>query len=725
MKRIFIFPVLLLTVALSWAQEQQSDTTQVQELGEVFLKHVRVDADSPITHSNLTKEEIAPRNLGQDFPILLNYLPSVVSTSDAGAGIGYTGLRVRGSDASRVNVTINGIPYNDSESQGIFWVNLPDFASSVQSLQLQRGVGTSTNGSGAFGASLNLQTDDASNEAFGQFATAVGSFNTFKNTLQFSTGLLKDRVEISGRLSRITSDGYVDRASSDLKSYFVQGSYQDGNTLIKAVVFGGKEITYQSWFGIDAQTLETDRTFNPAGIYTDADGNVQFYDNQVDNYSQDHYQLLWNQRFNNRWSANLSLNYTYGRGYFEEFKEDADRAFHELPPLTIDGEEVTTSDLVRRRWLDNDFYAANLNVSYSDDALEVDSGLFLSRYDGDHFGEVIWARLPGEAEIGDRYYFGNGDKRETTIFSKATWRIDDTWSVYGDLQGRFINYQTTGQSSDKLPLVVDESYSFFNPKTGVSYRLSQQNQFYLSYGRANREPRRSDFEQGITTPEKLDDFELGWRLATGKVQLNTNVYFMNYQDQLVLTGELDDVGAPIRTTSGSSYRFGLEVDAAIGLGKHFIWRPNLALSENKNRDFVTSIDGQLVDLGKTNISFSPAVIAGSILEYRPIERLQFAFLSKFVGEQYMGNVDSEVSKLDSYFVNDLNIVYTIEGISFLDSIVLTGLVNNIFNAEYVSNGYYFTYDDDFSNPGTITTIEGTGYYPQATINFMLGATINF
>ena len=447
MKRIFIFPVLLLTVALSWAQEQQSDTTQVEQLGEVFLKHVRVEADSPITHSNLSKEEIATRNLGQDIPILLNYLPATVSTSDAGAGIGYTGLRVRGSDASRVNVTINGIPYNDSESQGIFWVNLPDFASSVQSLQLQRGVGTSTNGSGAFGASLNIQTDDASKEAFGQFATAVGSFNTFKNTLQFSTGLLKDSVEISGRLSRITSDGYIDRASSDLRSYFVQGSYQDGNTLIKAVVFGGHEETYQSWFGIDQTTLDSDRTFNPAGLYTDANGNVQFYDNQVDNYAQDHYQLLWNQRFNNRWSANLSLNYTYGRGYFEEYKEDADRAFHELPPVTIDGEDVTTSDLIRRRWLDNDFYAANLNVSYSDDQLEMDSGLFVSRYDGDHFGEVIWARVPGESEIRDRYYFGNGDKRETTIFSKATWRIDDTWSVYGDLQGRFINYQTTGLTS--------------------------------------------------------------------------------------------------------------------------------------------------------------------------------------------------------------------------------------------------------------------------------------
>ena len=501
MKRLFI-TAMLVTGGLVHAQEQTTDSTEVEQLGEVFLKHVRVEADSPITHSNLTKEEIATRNLGQDIPVLLNYLPATVSTSDAGAGIGYTGLRVRGSDASRVNVTINGIPYNDAESQGIFWVNLPDFASSVESLQLQRGVGTSTNGSGAFGASLNILTDESTSDAFAEIASAVGSFNTFKNTLEFGTGKLGDRFSFAGRLSKITSDGYIDRASSDLESYFLQGAYRDGSTLIKALVFGGREVTYQSWFGIDAQTLETDRTFNPAGIFTDASGNVQFYENQVDNYAQDHYQLLWNQRFGGGWSTNLSLNYTYGRGYFEEYVEDGDRAFHGLPPVIIDEEAVTTSDIIRRRWLANDFYAVNANVNYKNDELEVNSGLFLSRYDGDHFGEVIWARVPGESQPGDRYYFGNGDKRETTVFAKATWRINDAWSVYGDLQGRFINYQTTGQSSDVVPLVVDEQYNFFNPKAGAAYELNDNNQLYFSYGRANREPRRQDFEQGITTPEK-------------------------------------------------------------------------------------------------------------------------------------------------------------------------------------------------------------------------------
>lgn len=721
---IFMLAGLFVTTA-AFAQQQTQDSTQLEALDEVFLKHVRVDADSPITHSNVDKEELATRNLGQDIPILLNYLPAVVTTSDAGAGIGYTGIRVRGSDASRVNVTINGIPYNDAESQGTFWVNLPDFASSVESLQLQRGVGTSTNGSGAFGASLNIQTEDLVGQAFGEIANSYGSFNTWKHTLEFGTGQINDHIEITGRLSKIVSDGYIDRASSDLKSYFLQGAYRDENTVIKALIFGGREITYQSWFGIDAATLETDRTFNPAGLYTDEDGNIQFYDNQVDNYGQDHYQVLWNQRFNQNWTSSVSLNYTGGSGFFEEYREDADLTFHGIGPVTIGEETITNSDLIRRRWLDNDFYAINANVNYKDDAWDVTAGAFYSLYDGDHFGEVIWSRFAGDSEIRDRYYFGNGDKRETTVFSKATWRIDDQWSAYGDLQGRFVSYETTGQSSDVIPLVVDETYAFFNPKAGVSYQAGESNQFYLSYGRAHREPRRSDFEQGISTPEILDDFELGWRFGKDNVIVNTNLYYMDYQDQLVLTGALDDVGAPIRATSGSSYRLGLEVDAQVAIGSKFVWRPNLALSDNKNRDFVTSRDGQLVNLGNTNISFSPSVVAGNIFTYMPATDFQVSLLSKFVGEQYMGNIDSEVSKLDSYFVSDFNVVYTLREVPLAESITFTGLINNLFNVDYVSNGYFFAFDDDFTNPGTITTVEGAGFYPQATINFLLGATVRF
>ncbi|KXN98125.1 TonB-dependent receptor [Aequorivita aquimaris] len=726
MKKLLIttvFTSLFITVS---AQEKTQDSTKIEALDEVLVQAVRVDADSPITHSNLDKEELEKRNLGQDIPYMLNYLPSVVTTSDAGAGVGYTYIRVRGSDASRVNVTLNGIPYNDSESQGTFWVNLPDFTSSVQSLQLQRGVGTSTNGSGAFGASLNLLSDAVSNEAYGEIANSFGSYNTHKHNVKFSTGLLSDHFEVGGRLSTIQSDGYIDRASSDLKSYFLQAAFVNRNTLIKALVFGGREETYQSWNGLeDPEKLENDRTFNSAGMYTDEDGNIQFYDNEVDNYAQDHYQLLWNQRFNNNWSTNVSLNYTKGKGYFEQYKEDEDFETYGFEPIEIGGDTINTTDLIRRRWLDNDFYAANANVNYKNNKIDFTGGAFYSYYTGDHYGEVIWARYASNSEIRDRYYEGNGEKSEFTVFSKATYRFSEKWSVFGDLQGRFLNYNISGITSDLEALTVDEDYSFFNPKAGLTYKLNPSNQFYFSYGKAHREPSRNDYEQGIVTPEKLDDFELGWRFFSEKAKVNTNIYYMNYKDQLVLSGELNDVGAPLRTSSGKSYRLGLEVDAEIQLLKNLRTLPNIALSTNKNVDFVTSRDGELVNLGNTNISFSPSVVAGNMLEYSPIQKLQLGFLSKFVGEQYMGNIDSEASKLDSYFVNDLNIVYTLDSLPWVKEVVFSALVNNIFNVEYISNGYFYTYDDDFSDPGTVTTVEGAGYYPQATINFLVGATVKF
>lgn len=737
MKKLFISACVLLGMQAYSQTNQVKDTTKVETLDEVLLKAVRVDATSPVTHSNVQKEEIAQRNLGQDLPILLNYLPAVVTTSDAGAGVGYTGIRVRGSDASRVSITINGIPYNDAESQGTFWVNLPDFASSVESLQLQRGVGTSSNGSGAFGASINILSEAISEETSAQFSNSYGSFETWKHTAKFSTGLLKDHFEFSGRLSKITSDGYVDRATSDLKSYFLQGAYKTKNTQIKALTFGGKEITYQSWYGIDAVTLETDRTYNPAGIQFDSEGNFEgFYNNQVDNYAQDHFQVLASHKFNNLWSANLSLNYTHGRGYFEEyidewyeqnvnFSGNANLSFYGIEPIEIGGETIEASDLIRRRWLNNNFYAANADVNYKRNKWDVLGGLFYSYYGGDHFGEVIWARFASNSELGDRYYSGNGDKNEFTSFVKATYKLNNKWSFFGDLQGRFVSYRASGLTSDVIPLNENRTYNFFNPKAGISFQLDASNSFYVSYGRANREPRRSDFEQGVFTAEKLDDYELGWRFLSEKVQLNTNVYYMDYKDQLVLTGALDDVGAPIRATSGKSYRLGLEVDALVSISKKWSVRPNIAVSTNKNIDFIASQDGELVNLGNTTISFSPSVIAVNILEFSPSENFQIALLSKYVGEQYMGNIDSETSLLDAYFLNDFSINYTLKNVSFVDSIVLSGLINNLFNSEYISNGYFFTYDDDFSNPGTVTTIEGAGYYPQAGINFMMGVTLNF
>lgn len=711
-----------LTMGLQAQQQSQDSLTGKKVvLDEVFVSAVRVTKESPVTFSNLTKEDIKPRNLGQDIPILMNFLPSVVTTSDAGAGIGYTGIRVRGSDATRVNVTINGIPYNDAESQGTFWVNMPDFASSTESLQLQRGVGTSTNGAGAFGASLNLLTDGFSEEAFAQVSSSFGSFNTLRNNVKFSTGLMNDHVEVSGRLSRIASDGYIDRARADLDSYFLQGVYKDDNTLIKALLFGGHEITYQAWYGIDRATLETDRTFNPSGIYTDENGNTQFYENEVDNYKQDHFQLLWNEQISDFWSTNIALHYTRGRGFFEQFREDDDFETYGFTPLNVDGELVNTTDLIRRRWLDNDFYGTVFSANYKKDKLDFIVGGGYNIYKGDHFGEVIWARFASNSEYRDRYYDDNSTKTDFNIYTKANYQLNEKWSLYGDLQYRTVGYEANGEETG----LVDDTFNFFNPKAGVTFDLNRNNNFYFSYAVANREPNRNDYENGNPRPERLNDFELGWRYVTSDVQVNTNVYYMKYRDQLVLTGELNDVGAPLRANVGDSYRLGLEIDANIRLGDKLNITPNVALSTNKNQDFVFQRDGVLQDLGNTNIAFSPQLIAGNVLTFSPKPELQLILLSKYVGEQFMGNIDAEGSILDAYSQTDFNVQYELKCNGFLDNIVFSGLVNNIFDAKFESNGYFFTFDDDFSNPGTITTVEGAGFYPQAGINFLLGATLNF
>ncbi len=717
-----IAAVLAMNMGLQ-AQQQPTDSLEGKkvDLDEVFVSAIRVTKASPVTFSNLTKEEIAPRNLGQDIPILMNFLPSVVTTSDAGAGIGYTGIRVRGSDATRVNVTINGIPYNDAESQGTFWVNMPDFASSTESLQLQRGVGTSTNGAGAFGASLNLLTDGFSEDAFAQIGSSIGSFNTMRNNIKFSTGMLNDHVEISGRLSQLNSDGFIDRARADMDSYFLQGAYKDDNTVIKALLFGGHEITYQAWYGIDAETLESDRTFNPSGIYTDENGVTQFYDNEVDNYKQDHAQLLWNEQISDYWSTNIALHYTRGRGYFEQFREDDDFATYGFQPLTVDGAEVNTTDLIRRRWLDNDFYGTVFSANYRKDKLDLIMGGGWNRYEGDHFGEVIWARFASDSEIRDRYYDDTSTKTDFNFYTKANYQLDEQWSLYGDLQYRTVGYTANGEETGS----VDDTFNFFNPKAGLTFDLNRNNNFYFSYAVANREPNRNDYESGNPKPERLEDYELGWRFVSPSVQVNTNIYYMQYQDQLVLTGQLNDVGAPLRENVGDSYRLGLEIDANISLGEKFALRPNVAFSSNQNRNFVFERDGELEELGNTNIAFSPNVILGNIFVYSPTTNFQMSLLSKYVGKQYMGNIDSDISVLDAYSQTDFNIQYELKCDGFLKSIVFSGLVNNIFDAQFESNGYFFTFDDDFSTPNTITTIEGSGFYPQAGTNFLLGATLNF
>ena len=705
------------------AQEEPIDSLEGEKvvLDEVLVQSVRITKDFPITFSDLDKVELAPRNLGQDIPILMNFMPAVVTTSDAGAGVGYTSMRVRGSDATRVNVTINGIPYNDAESHGTFWVNMPDFASSTQSLQLQRGVGTSTNGAGAFGASLNMLTDAFSEEAYATISSSVGSFSTLRNNVEFSTGLMNDHFEFSGRLSRVTSDGYVDRAASELDGYFLQGAYQDDNTLIKALLFGGHEITYQAWNGITAEQLENDRTFNSAGIYTDDNGNTQFYENEVDNYKQDHFQLHWYETWNPAWNTHLAVHYTRGKGFFEQFREDDDFATYGLEPITVNGDLVENTDLIRRRWLDNDFYGTIFSATYNNENLELIMGGGYNEYKGDHFGEIIWAEYASGSEIRDRYYDDNSTKTDFNVYTKANYKLTDQWSLFGDVQYRGVTYEANGEDTG----LVYDSFSFFNPKAGITFDLNRNNNFYFSYARANREPNRNDYESGSPKPEKLNDFELGWRFISPSFQLNTNVYYMRYKDQLVLTGELNDVGAPLRSNVGDSYRLGLEIDASIRLSNAFQWRPNIALSDNRNIDFFFERDGELQNLGNTNIAYSPQLIASNIISYQPNANFQVSLLSKFVGKQYMGNIDSEASVLDSYTQTDFNVQYTININSFVKSIEISGLVNNIFDADIVSNGYFYTFDDDFSNPGTITTIEGAGYYPQAGINFLLGATVNF
>jgi iron complex outermembrane recepter protein len=693
---------------VSFSQEKQQDTTKVNQLDEVLVSAVRVTSKTPVSFSNLDKKEIKFRNLGQDIPILMNYLPSVVTTSDAGNGVGYTGIRVRGSDATRVNVTINGIPYNDSESHGTFWVNMPDFASSLESIQLQRGVGTSTNGSGAFGASLNMLTDSYSDKASGEISSSFGSFNTNKNTVKFSTGLMNDHFEIAGRLSTLKSDGFIDRASSDLKSYFLQGTYVGGTTLIKALAFGGTEKTYQSWNGIDAATLATDRTFNSAGMFTDELGKMRFYDNETDNYQQDHYQLHWNEKITGNWSTNLAFHYTKGKGYYENYKEDAKFSSYNLNPIVIGGTTLKTTDLIRQKWLDNDFYGTTFSANYKSEKLDVILGGGWNKYEGVHFGKVIWARYASQSELGDQYYNDAATKTDGNIFAKANYQITEKISLYGDLQLRNVQYEANSYETG----LVNDNFNFFNPKAGLNYDINTNNKLYFSYAKANREPNRTDYENGNPKPEKLNDYELGWRLETENAKINTNLYYMAYKNQLVLTGGFDDVGNPIRQNSGDSYRLGLEVDAVFQLSEQWLLQPNFTISNNKNIDFISDVNGSLTNLGYTNIVYSPDFIAGNMLTFLPMPALRLSLLSKYVSEQYMNNLDDASGKLKAYFVNDFNASYEITTKSIFKSIAINALVNNIFNVDYISNGADY----------------GGGYvyyYPQAGINFLAGLTMKF
>ena len=698
----------------SFSQEKVQDTTKVNQLDEVLVSGVRAGKKNPVTFTNVTKEELAPRNLGQDIPILLNYLPSVVTTTDAGNGVGYTYMRVRGADGSRINVTLNGIPFNDSESQGTYFVDLPDFASSLESIQLQRGVGTSTNGAGAFGASLNMETKSFQEKAYAEISNSGGSFGTRKHTLAFGTGL-HDNFEINGRISKIASDGYIDRAFTKMFSYFFNINYVKKSTSLKFINFGGKEKTYQSWNGLeDPGLLENNRTYNSVGMYFDQNGNAKFYDNETDNYWQHHFQLHWSEKWSKKWSSNVALHYTLGKGYYEQYKEDATLADYNLP----DFQGNSVSDLVRQKWLDNHFFGTTFSLNYKNNKTDILFGGAANRYLGTHFGTVIWTQF--YVPTSNRYYDNYGNKDDVNFYAKASQTFGKI-NFFADLQYRMVFYKARSEAFSD----VNDTFRFFNPKVGVNYQLNSKNAIYAYAGIANKEPRRDDYENGSVKPERLYDYELGWKYNSKKATLNANAFYMQYKDQLVLTGALNDVGSPIFTNSGHSYRYGLEIESVIKVMDKLTFRPNITLSQNKNNDFYFQRDGVLQNLGNTNIAFSPDIVFGNSTTYSPIKNLNLTLLNKFVGKQFMGNIDSQASVLKAYNVHDFNVTYLWNIKKGIKSILFSGLVNNIFNYKYESNGYFYTYDDDFSTPGVITTIEGAGYYPQAGINFLAGATLKF
>lgn len=679
---------------------------------EVVVYATRANDKTPTTYTNISQQAIQKQNFGQDMPFILNWTPSLVTTSDAGAGIGYTGVRIRGSDATRINVTINGIAYNDSESQGTFWVNMPDIASSTQSVQIQRGVGTSTNGAGSFGGSVNVQTISQQRDPYAEVMVGGGSFNSQRYTVKAGTGLINEHWSFDGRASRIKSDGYIDRASSDLDSYYFSGGFYGDKTIVKAIVFGGQEVTYQSWNGTDGATMKNDRTFNSAGALYDADWNVVgYYDNEVDNYKQDHYQLHLTQKLNDYWNANVSLHYTYGRGYYEQYKQREPFADLGLDDIVIGDSTISESDVIIRKWLDNQFYGTTFSFNYEKNKTALTIGGAYNQYArAKHFGEIIWAEHASNSAIRDHYYDGESQKNDFNIYAKWNYAITEKWNAFVDLQYRNVSYTTKGIDDDQSAYNFSDKLSFFNPKTGISFSPNQRDVFYASYAVANREPNRNDYINGETKPkpERLDNIEAGWRRVAFHYSLEANYYLMTYTNQLVLTGELDNVGNPIRENIGQSYRTGLELSGTAKFFNQLSLNANVAFSANKNIDYIA--DSENPEPKNTTIILSPSVIAGGQLAWT-VNGFQVALLSKFVSKQYLDNTQTESLTLDQYFVNDFRFGYSFKpkGMKVID---LSVLVNNFLNEKYESNGA--TYGD------------GVAYYfPQAGINFLAMVTFKF
>ena len=713
---------------------------------EVLVEATRAGERTPVAKTTIGKSELEERNFGQDIPYLLSMTPSFVISSDGGTGIGYTNFRIRGTDLNRINVTINGIPTNDAESHGTWFVDIPDLAESTDNVQIQRGVGTSVNGAAAFGGSLNLQTNALKEKPYALYKSSAGSFNSWKNSVSAGSGLLNDHFSVDLRLSKVSSDGFIDRASSDLKSFFVSAGYFSEKTILKINVFSGIEETYQAWNGVpsvklnnDAQGMELYRDHWLLGgserenqiRYDEMVGanartyNLYTYENEVDHYQQNYYQLHFSHAFNPFLHFNASLYLTQGKGYYENYDYDEDYRDY---TMTAPSEGAVT-DLVKRKWLDNDLYGGVFSLQYEKDKSSLTIGGGYNEYDGNHFGKVIWAANYGNNEMNHEWYRGTGLKKDFNVYSKYLYQLSATVSLYGDLQYRRIDYDIEGIDDDLRDVTQSHSYDFFNPKAGIFYRPDESTKVYLSYGRANREPNRSAFidadpagKQPVS--ETLNDYEAGYSHQTPRWSVGANLYYMRYKDQLILTGEINDVGSPIMVNADDSYRTGIELSGGLKISNSLKWDLNATFSRNKVKNFTEYVDnwdtgGQVADeLGKTDLAFSPQVVINSQISFHPIRSLGFSLLSNYAGDQYIDNTSNADRKLDAWFVNNLKIDYQLKNTLFRD-VKLHLLVNNIFDTEYESNAWVYPYIYGGQR------YKMDGYYPQAGINFLAGLTVQF
>jgi len=701
---------------------------------DVIISATRAGDQTPLAYTNVGGDILEKRNSGQDLPYLLSLTPSFIETSEAGNGIGYTSLRIRGTDASRINVTIDGIPLNDPESQQVFWVDLPDLASSVDNIQVQRGVGTSSNGAGAFGASINIQTRGIENAPFAEINSSAGSFGTFKNNITAGTGMLKDRFAFQMRYSDLRSNGFIERTGSEHNSAFMNALYRTGNSLLKANIILGKEHTGIGWWGVPEEMLTVNRRYNPAGEYTDENGITQYYDNESDNYTQNHYQLIYSLKMAGNLSLHSALHYTKGKGYYEEYKEDGSFADYGLPSVSIGGTTFSETDLIRRKWMSNDFYGLIYSLNYRNERIEASIGGGMNFYSGDHYGRIIWMRYPGALERDHQWYFNNGNKGEAGIYGKMSWSVSQKLSFFGDLQYRYIKYSLEGIDDDLKNIGQIHRFSFFNPKAGLFLSIASNQEAYLSFSVANREPTRTDFKEASgdneATPqsERLFDAELGYKLRFAKSSLALNMYGMIYKDQLVPTGELSNVGYPIMTNVKKSYRAGAEIIAGFIPFDFIAWDFSLTLSRNKIIDFTEHyIDYNTSDwsseykskrLGTVDIAYSPSLTASSDISIKLVPVIRLHFISKFVGKQYFDNTMNSERMLDPYFFNNVMIDLEPE-IKHLKGASLQLLVNNIFNAKYESNAYGGNWFEDGAEKSW------SYYFPQAGVNFMVKIGLKF